>query len=258
MLVLQILQQSLQLGPVCAPHGIVVLDPLLLHEDDRRRPVRIIEVDGTDDVLEVKNILPRHLLRPALHVLVIIPPPQIPIVILLVEHRLDEERVEKVRPPPSRIPRAQLLVAIREAVLKEVVDDLVVEPLSGEERLHGPALDAVGLVAGEYVLVRTYAPDGRVDDLLLVGRQGTHELRRRVPRLPFLVRLFPLGDYFVRPLCRPALRFLLLDLFVETFCLLFVRRDAGFLRQDLGLLDDLLEFGVTHFLSDLFPECLNR
>ncbi len=105
--------------------------------------MHIIQIDWTKYVLQVEDVLPGYLVRPVPNVLVILPPPQLWAVVLLVEHRLHEEGVEEVRPSPPRLLCAELLIAPCEAVVQEVVYDLVAQPLAGAQGLHAPALDGV-------------------------------------------------------------------------------------------------------------------
>jgi len=92
--------------------------------------VIVIEVDWTHNVLQVEYVLPWHLHRPPLDILVIVLSPQLLIIVLLVKHILNEEGVEEVRASPARLPLAHLLVAPCEANPQEVIYYLIVEPLA--------------------------------------------------------------------------------------------------------------------------------
>ena len=95
-LILQILKQSLELRTIGTSHGIVILYPLLLHEYHRGSPMQIVQIDRTHYIPQIEYILTRHLLPPPFNIPVIVLPPQLWIVILLVEHGLNEERIEEV------------------------------------------------------------------------------------------------------------------------------------------------------------------
>ncbi len=55
-----------------------------------------------------------------------------------------------MRPSPPRLICAELRIAPCEAILQEVVYDLVIQPLAGAQGLHAPTLERVSssLVAG--------------------------------------------------------------------------------------------------------------
>jgi hypothetical protein len=93
----------------------------------------IIQIDWNEYFAQVKDVLPRDILWPAPKGLMIVPPPQFWIIVLLIKHCLHKERVEEVSLFPPRLLLAELLIMPCKANLQEVIYDLVVNSLTAIE-----------------------------------------------------------------------------------------------------------------------------
>ncbi len=88
-----------------------------------------------------------------------------------------------MRPSPPGLICAELLTAPREAILQEVVHDLVIQPLAGAQGLHAPTLDRVSssLVVGgagpdKDLRGQAYALCGPDNHTPFLGHKGLHKL----------------------------------------------------------------------------------
>mmetsp|Transcript_21359 Transcript_21359/g.35995 ORF Transcript_21359/g.35995 Transcript_21359/m.35995 type:complete len:367 (-) Transcript_21359:272-1372(-) len=88
-LVLEVLLQAPHEPEPGPPHGVEVLDLLLLHERHAQAPVAVAHVHGDHHFVQQKHVSPRHFhfLAPALHVAVRI--------LVILKHFLEEERAEE-------------------------------------------------------------------------------------------------------------------------------------------------------------------